>query len=267
MASLDDAFAEPPAMRGGILNYRQTNQALYERYALLKEAQNPHEPSESECGFSPETIQAGKCINRYQELLMNIRALNGRIAAYAAKLEDVDKFAEQYDEMMKSFRPVRTLFFESLPVSAEKPGAEDAAGEAPADAPADPHQTLNELNAGLNAQYDKLLLCKIHLSSFMEKNIRSLSEQRDALEAECSVLRDFISEGVRELKSIQAGAGEVANPCTICFTAAVNSAVVPCGHAFCAECLKTHSDAGSRFQSSKCPTCRGKVESTIKLFL
>jgi len=69
------------------------------------------------------------------------------------------------------------------------------------------------------------------------------------------------------MKSANENIGEAANPCTICFSATVNTVVVPCGHTFCAECLKTHTGITSHSHPGKCPTCRGKVERTIKLFL
>jgi hypothetical protein len=132
------------------------------------------------------------------------------------------------------------------------------AESAPADAPAapadDPHGDLNALTAGLDAQYDSLQVCKMRFASSVIKDIRSLSEQRDAMNAECSVLREFISEGLRAMKSEHENIGEAANPCTICFTTTVNTVVVPCGHTFCAECLKTHTGITSHSHPGKCPT-------------
>ena len=281
MASLDEAYAEPLPMQGRVFNYQLTSKAVSGHYALLKDAygQLPEHAGE----FAPETVQAGKCISRYQEITENIKALDNRIAAYSARLDDVDKFSEEYDTMMKSFVLIRTLFFEALPVCYPKPAAPAAptdataatadadAESAPADAPAapadDPHKDLNTLHAGLDAQYDSLQVCKMRFASSVIKDIRTLSEQRDALNSECSVLREFISEGLRAMKSANENIGEAANPCTICFSATVNTVVVPCGHTFCAECLKTHIGTASHSHSGKCPTCRGKVERTIKLFM
>lgn len=45
--------------------------------------------------------------------------------------------------------------------------------------------------------------------------------------------------------------------CKVCFTGAPNMAIVPCGHAFCGECITSFKD---------CPICRGSVTSLMKIY-
>jgi hypothetical protein len=46
--------------------------------------------------------------------------------------------------------------------------------------------------------------------------------------------------------------------CAICLTDPVSTAIVPCGHTFCGNCVKK--------QNTTCYICRGTIRERIKLF-
>jgi hypothetical protein len=52
---------------------------------------------------------------------------------------------------------------------------------------------------------------------------------------------------------------EINDPqCSICLTDSVSSAIVPCGHTFCGNCIKK--------QNTTCYICRGTIRERVKLF-
>lgn len=48
-------------------------------------------------------------------------------------------------------------------------------------------------------------------------------------------------------------------PCSICLNDSITSAIVPCGHTFCATCIKK--------QTMTCYVCRGVIKDRIKIFI
>jgi len=273
-ASLDEAFS--PLLTNGMNAY-----VPYPNTAAVNARLNGDDdlacPHKTE--FAPETVRASECISRYHSLVKEAKALDDQSAVYIAKLEQVSKFTQSYAELLACFSPISAIFFESLPVSdvvKAAPAADAAAaGEPPvADAPAptdaepkeDPHQELNELRDALNKPYGKLLKYENRWAPSMKKELADLRDKRVAIETECSALRQFISEGIVAMKSEVPGSCEGINLCTICFTKAVNRVVVPCGHTFCIGCLDSYSNAG-RSTTNTCPTCRGRMEKVIKLYL
>ena len=48
--------------------------------------------------------------------------------------------------------------------------------------------------------------------------------------------------------------------CKICWTNQVNTALVPCGHCLCDECLM-------RLQKFECPYCRTEHDYALRIFL
>lgn len=235
-----------------------------ERFALLKEAYS-HPPrvgmEGQEAAFAPETGQAAKCVARYREITKQAKDLDERIAAEEAKIRKIGAFHESYRELVKAFAPIRELLAETPPPAPDVAPPDD---DALAAAREEMARDLKESEEAFNAQNDRLQRCKTRWGSAASERIAALRRRRDALDAETAVLREFLSEGFRELKSaLPTDSAEIANPCAICFAAAVDTAIVPCGHTFCMGCLSVRNVGVLH----RCPSCRGLVQNTIKLFL
>lgn len=271
MASLGEAFgARYQISATSSDDARNANLTTDERYALLKEAYC-HPPrvgmEGQEAAFAPETGQAAKCVARYREITKQAQDLDERIAAEEAKIRKIGAFHESYRELVKGFAPIRALLAETPPPA---PRPEGDAAPTPDDDAAlaaareEMARDLKESEDAFNAQNDLLQRCKTRWGSAASERIAALRQRRDALDAETAVLREFLSEGFRELKSgLPTDSGDIANPCAICFAAAVDTAIVPCGHTFCMGCLSRRNVGVLH----KCPSCRGLVQNTIKLFL
>lgn len=54
--------------------------------------------------------------------------------------------------------------------------------------------------------------------------------------------------------------------CQICMDGKVQNAIVPCGHCFCSECTKRMLDVKPR-TARRCGMCRGKVKSSMRIYL
>lgn len=48
--------------------------------------------------------------------------------------------------------------------------------------------------------------------------------------------------------------------CSICLTNFIEQVLIPCGHAFCEQCV-------GQLRNNKCHYCRGSVQKKVKLFL
>lgn len=53
----------------------------------------------------------------------------------------------------------------------------------------------------------------------------------------------------------------VAQKCTVCYTRELQTALVPCGHTFCSSCAARAETRG------RCHTCRGRVDSTMRVYI
>ena len=49
--------------------------------------------------------------------------------------------------------------------------------------------------------------------------------------------------------------------CTVCYTREVQTVLVPCGHTFCTSCAARAETRG------RCHTCRGRVDSTMRVYI
>ena len=49
--------------------------------------------------------------------------------------------------------------------------------------------------------------------------------------------------------------------CTVCYTREVLTVLVPCGHTFCTSCAVRAETRG------RCHTCRGRVDSTMRVYI
>ena len=49
--------------------------------------------------------------------------------------------------------------------------------------------------------------------------------------------------------------------CTVCYTREVQTVLVPCGHTFCTSCAARAETRG------RCHSCRGRVDSTMRVYI
>jgi hypothetical protein len=52
--------------------------------------------------------------------------------------------------------------------------------------------------------------------------------------------------------------------CSVCINDSKQYAIVPCGHKFCKTCIDTIKSMSH--EQRRCPTCRGTIDSSIKIF-
>lgn len=111
---------------------------------------------------------------------------------------------------------------------------------------------LSELQ--VNEEFGALAAAsEAYLARIFEEN-RIEESYRNLIEA----YRVFLY--LRDLLSVRGFIDTLGNEplCSICFTSPVQYAMSPCGHSFCATCVKK--------QMSQCYICRGQIKDRVKLF-
>ena len=71
-----------------------------------------------------------------------------------------------------------------------------------------------------------------------------------------AAVRDFVVDSHLEAQTPKP-ADDNDPTCQVCLTNIVDTAVVPCGHLFCSECLR---DQHRQTDNKKCPSCRGEIQ-------
>jgi len=98
-------------------------------------------------------------------------------------------------------------------------------------------------------------LCKSLLdkTNQFSEHLKTLTEVNDELKQKCE----------KALVALATVVGTTTNrvSCPVCFTRERTHVLVPCGHPFCDSCSVRACRRG------RCHTCRGTVESNLRVFL
>ncbi len=109
---------------------------------------------------------------------------------------------------------------------------------------------------------------KINLLDTYDKKIvfekEVLKEKLDKFTSQLTYMRSFFSE---LLQGVIKEENQNNHTCNICFERKIQSVLVPCGHTFCEQCIKTSERTQTSNSQKKCGICRSGYSQAIKIYL
>lgn len=101
-------------------------------------------------------------------------------------------------------------------------------------------------------KYPELCQALFDKASEFAEHLKTLTKVNDELKSKCE-------KTLVALTTIVGTTTQIV--CSVCFTRERSHVCVPCGHAFCESCSQR------AFRRGRCHTCRGTVESQLRVFL
>jgi hypothetical protein len=106
------------------------------------------------------------------------------------------------------------------------------------------------------------------MSSSYEQIIKSMRDKALEFDGALSKVKrtndELIAKAQKALDSVGEliGCTHTATPkkCSVCYTRDVSFTAIPCGHTFCESCA-------TRAARSRCHTCRGRVDDTMRVYV
>ena len=107
------------------------------------------------------------------------------------------------------------------------------------------------------------------MSSNYEELLRGMRDKAVEFDAAlCKVkktndeLLDRAEKTLQNITELMGTCGTTAvKKCTVCYTRPLLTVLVPCGHTFCTSCAVRAETRG------RCHTCRGRVDSTMRVYI
>ena len=106
------------------------------------------------------------------------------------------------------------------------------------------------------------------MSSNYEELLRGMRDKAVEFDAAlCKVKKtndELLNRAEKTLQNItelMGTCGTAVKKCTVCYTREVLTVLVPCGHTFCTSCAARAETRG------RCHTCRGRVDSTMRVYI
>ena len=104
------------------------------------------------------------------------------------------------------------------------------------------------------------------MSSSYEECLKAMRDKALLFDVAISKVKklngEVVAKATQTLESITEMVGAVQPPkkCSVCYTREIQSVLAPCGHVFCTSCA-------GRAERTRCHTCRGRVDHSIKIFI
>ena len=107
------------------------------------------------------------------------------------------------------------------------------------------------------------------MSSNYEELLKSMRDKAIEFDAAlCKVKKtndELLNRAEKTLQNITELMGTcgttTVKKCTVCYTREVQTVLVPCGHTFCTSCAARAETRG------RCHSCRGRVDSTMRVYI
>jgi hypothetical protein len=181
--------------------------------------------------LQPGSQLINETIEEYKSLRGNYNYLMNDITMFENNIQDLEGFEKKYLHALENYN---NALLHTGVLSKEE------------------YATLQEK---CNELCDFQTICKTKCLSHYKEKVMAASATLSSVRVNLAAYKEFIKMGVKEM----VGENVKVNSCSICLDKEISHCLVPCGHAFCEDCIKK---AGAK----TCMACRTNIQRSTKLF-